>query len=91
MLGIACSGDTASHALTLLDHFTLHGPNGTHFVLVTEVVVPLLPTLRFKPTPLWRKSVARNLAQALAQLHTKKIVHVGMYVVCPQLLITVLI
>jgi serine/threonine protein kinase len=79
MLEIACSGDTASHMLTLLDHFTLHGPNGTHFELVTEVLIPFLPTLGSKPTPLWRKCAARNLAEALAQLHSKNIVHGGMY------------
>jgi len=30
--------NATSHVLTLLDHFTLHGPNGTHSVLVTDVV-----------------------------------------------------
>ncbi|KAF8961027.1 hypothetical protein BDZ97DRAFT_2077161 [Flammula alnicola] len=32
----------ASKLVTLLDHFTLHGPNGTHSVLVMDVVVSLL-------------------------------------------------
>jgi serine/threonine protein kinase len=84
MLETACIGAEGSHILTLLDHFTLRGPNGIHYVLVMNVVVPLLSLLRFEFTPLWRKSVARDLTQAVAQLHTKRIVHGGEYAVCLQ-------
>ena len=69
--------DTTNHVLTLLDHFTLQGPNGTHSVLVTDVVVPILQLLTLKHTPRWRKRMAHGLAQAVAQLHSKKIVHGG--------------
>jgi len=52
-----------------------------------NVVVPLLSLLRFEFTSLWRKSVARDLIQAVAQLHTKRIVHGGEYMlfVCSRL------
>lgn len=30
------------HILDLLDHFTIHGPNGTYHVLVTNVVIPIV-------------------------------------------------
>jgi len=73
----AASKHAESHVLTLLDHFMLHGPNGTHFVLVTDVVVPILPLLSFRYTPRWRKCIAHGLAQGVAQLHSKKIVHGG--------------
>ncbi len=72
------TGDAKSHVLTLLDHFMLHGPNGTHSVLVTEVVVPILPLLFFQYTPRWRKCIAHGLVQGVAQLHSKRIVHGGM-------------
>lgn len=76
--------NATSHVLTLLDHFILHGPNGTHSVLVTDVVVPILPLLFSKRTPRWRKCIAHGLAQAVAQLHSKRIVHGGAYAVCAQ-------
>ncbi|KAF8956779.1 kinase-like protein [Flammula alnicola] len=66
-----------SHVLTLLDHFTLHGPNGTHSVLVTDVVAPTLSLLSRKCLPLWRKAAAHGLTQAVADLHTAGIVHGG--------------
>jgi hypothetical protein len=67
------------HILTFFDHFTLHGPNGTHSVLVTEVVVPILPLLSRKcpRPPLWFKVAAHGLTQAVAQLHAAKVVHGG--------------
>jgi serine/threonine protein kinase len=66
-----------SHVLTLLDNFTLHGPNGTHSVLVTDIVVPILSLPSRKSLPLWRKAAAHGLAQAVANLHTARIVHGG--------------
>jgi serine/threonine-protein kinase SRPK3 len=43
--------NATSHDLTLSDDFILHGPNGTHSVLVTDVGVPILPLLFAKRTP----------------------------------------
>ncbi|KAH7927484.1 kinase-like protein [Leucogyrophana mollusca] len=68
-------GGRPLHVLTLLDHFAFHGPNGTHSVLVTDVVTPMLSLLSPKRPPLWRKAAAHGLAQAVAHLHTASIVH----------------
>lgn len=66
-----------SYSTVWLAHQFVCCGQGTHFVLVTEVVVPFLPTLRFQPTYV---------------MHSySKIVHGGMRTVCPESLITVLI
>ncbi|GJJ08831.1 hypothetical protein Clacol_003050 [Clathrus columnatus] len=65
---------SSSHIQTLLDHFKLHGPNGIHTVIVTEVVVPILPLLSKKP-PAWRKAAAYGLVKGMVQLHANRIVH----------------
>ena len=67
-----------SHFLNILDYFTLHGPNGSHFVLVTEIVVSLSSLLSLKCPQLWHKTVAHGLAQAVANLHSAGIIHGGM-------------
>jgi len=79
MLAKAQTKDGA-HILTLLDSFTLQGPNGTHAVLVTDIVVPMSLLLFHDrtPRPLWRKNAAHGLARALASLHATGIVHGGM-------------
>ncbi|TFK68449.1 kinase-like protein [Pluteus cervinus] len=61
-----------SHVVTLLDHFTLHGPNGEHLALVTDVVAPIF---RVRSDPLWCKTAALGLAKAVAHLHANGIVH----------------
>ena len=74
---VQTNGEKPPHVLTLLDHFTFHGPNGTHTVLVTDIVAPVLSLLSPKRPPLWRKAIAHGLTQALAHLHTTSIVHGG--------------
>ncbi|GJJ08832.1 hypothetical protein Clacol_003051 [Clathrus columnatus] len=71
--GRAHPDNICSYFPTLLDHFKLHGPNGTHTVLVTEVVIPIL-SLPEQP-PAWRKAAAYGVAQAMAQLHANQIIH----------------
>ena len=71
------NGYPSPHILALLDHFPLHGPNGTHLVLVTEIVVPVLSVLSRKRSPAWRKVVAHGLALGLSYLHAKSVVHGG--------------
>ncbi|KAH7924444.1 kinase-like protein [Leucogyrophana mollusca] len=68
-------GGKPPHVITLLDHFTLQGPNGTHSVLVTDVVAPILSLLSPKRLLLWRRAAAYGLAQAVAHLHNAAIVH----------------
>jgi serine/threonine protein kinase len=68
---------------TLLDEFIIHGPNGEHRCLVTDVFGPSLSTLDDEdelyifPTALARR-IALQLAQAVAELHYCGIVHGGM-------------
>jgi serine/threonine protein kinase len=76
---VQTNGEQPPHVLNLLDHFTLDGPNGIHSVLVTEVVVPMVSVLSPRRPPLWRKVAAHGLAQAVAHLHTLKIVHGDLY------------
>lgn len=68
------------HILELLDHFTIHGPNGVHLVLVTDIAVPLVMTFGMHDLPTllhWRKAVVRGLVQAVADLHAAGVVHGG--------------
>jgi len=65
------------HVPTLLDHFTLRGPNGTHYVLVTDIIVPLHSLRSYNRHPLRCKTAARGLTQAVVSLHAAGIVHGG--------------
>ncbi|KAJ6568132.1 kinase-like domain-containing protein [Mycena sp. CBHHK59/15] len=67
----------SSHILTLADAFEMQGPNGVHTVLVTDVAAPVLSLLSSPRTVSWRKKVAYDLANAVAQLHASGIVHGG--------------
>ncbi|KAF8961037.1 hypothetical protein BDZ97DRAFT_1921728 [Flammula alnicola] len=63
------NGERPPHVVTLLDHFTLHGPNGTHSVVVTDVAFPLLSLgSRKRPLP-WRKA-AYMLQQSFTETCT---------------------
>ena len=52
-----------AHVPTLVDSFTLQGPNGTHAVLVTDIVVSMSSMLDHdrNPRPFWRKNAAHGL------------------------------
>ncbi|KAI0832021.1 kinase-like domain-containing protein [Trametes gibbosa] len=63
------SDGAPSHILEIYDHFSIRGPNGTHHVLVTEVVVPALSSLNPSKPPGWRKALARGLVRGVAQMH----------------------
>ncbi|KAL1698640.1 kinase-like domain-containing protein [Schizophyllum commune] len=59
----------------LIDKITIHGPNGFHCGIVTEVVVPLASAgVCFQPLR-WRKEVAYGMVQAMAQVHRAGVVH----------------
>ncbi|KIJ36332.1 hypothetical protein M422DRAFT_34296 [Sphaerobolus stellatus SS14] len=68
---------SSPHVITLLDHFTLQGPNGIHSVFVTNVVVPYPSTFIRSDT---RRIVARGLAQAVADIHAAGVVHGDLHV-----------
>ncbi|KAI0715802.1 hypothetical protein C8T65DRAFT_572797 [Cerioporus squamosus] len=62
------------HIISLLDDFTISGPNGTHRVHVTDVVMPLVSC----PLPAsWKREVVRELARGLAHVHHCGFVHGG--------------
>ncbi|KIM41261.1 hypothetical protein M413DRAFT_10909 [Hebeloma cylindrosporum] len=64
------------HVPTLLDHFTLRGPNGTHSVLVTDIIAPFLSRLRsLYRDPLWSKTAGHGITKAVVSLHAAGIVH----------------
>ena len=75
----AASKVQTTHLITLLDHFTLHGPNGTHTVLVMDIVVPMRSLIRTQRRLVWDKAAAHGLTQAVADLHSAGIVHGGVY------------
>ena len=79
MLVEASSRVQTTHLITLLDHFILHGPNGTHTVLVTDIVVPMRSLIRLQHRPVWDKAAAHGLTQAVADLRITGIVHGSVY------------
>lgn len=54
----------AAHVLTLLVHFTLDGPNGTHSVLVTDIVVSIVLVLSPRRPP----ALAQSCSMVLRKL-----------------------
>lgn len=46
-LGVNDTGIGSQHIVKLLDNFRIQGPNGSHNVLVTEVLVPLTSLARY--------------------------------------------
>ncbi|KAI5827058.1 kinase-like protein [Schizophyllum commune Tattone D] len=63
------------HASEFIDKIPVHGPNGLHCGIVTEVVVPLASAgVCFQPLR-WRKEVAYGMVQAMAQVHRAAVVH----------------
>jgi serine/threonine-protein kinase SRPK3 len=72
------------HILGLLDHFRISGPNGTHNVLVLDVVGPSPEELRSGNEKgeefVWKRSriIAKEVALGIAYLHELGITHGGM-------------
>jgi serine/threonine protein kinase len=65
---------------TLLHHFTIHGPNGTHLCLVTSVGGPSIKSLCSegrKLPPHRAQNTARKLVEAVQYLHDLEICHGG--------------
>ncbi len=67
----------AKHIIHLLDDFTIRGPNGTHKVHVTDVVMPMKQLLRSRLSAVKKKELVKGLAQGLAHLHRCGIIHGG--------------
>lgn len=75
-----------SYILTILDTFTIHGPNGSHICLISEFAGPSLQQISLSPgqpsgSRRLRGELARKLAKQLAMavkyLHSREIVHGG--------------
>jgi len=69
------------HILQLLDNFQIHGPNGTHEALVTDILVPMqyLHDLRIFDA----KQTSYESILALAYLNQCRIIHGGMFLFLP--------
>jgi serine/threonine-protein kinase SRPK3 len=70
----------SEHVLALLDHFTVHGVNGEHDVLVFPVVGPHLGDVSERypgVIQLSIKSLVRQIALGASFLHDCGIVHAG--------------
>ncbi|TFK83744.1 kinase-like protein [Polyporus arcularius HHB13444] len=65
----------AKHIIHLLDDFTIRGPNGTHKVHVTDVIMPMKQLLRSRLSAVKKKELVKGLAQGLAHLHRCGIIH----------------
>lgn len=67
-----------SHLLTCLEAFQVPGHEGWHMVLVFPLMGPCLSTYMLKNVPMTaRMSAARQLLEALENLHRAGIVHRG--------------
>ncbi|KIY62911.1 kinase-like protein [Cylindrobasidium torrendii FP15055 ss-10] len=64
------------NVVKLLDHFTLQGPNGTHTVLVHDVLGSLSDAIdTFRPGRKHVRKLCRDITMGLAALHEQGIVH----------------
>ena len=64
--------------MQLLDSFTLQGPNGTHTVLVHDVLGSLSDVVRLPFGRKQVKSLCRQMAEGLAFMHRHGVAHGGM-------------
>ena len=71
----ALSHSGSAHILSLVDHFIILGPNGTHRVLATEVTGPRLSSLQ-KPSAVVR-DLCRQLVEGVDYMHQHGITHGG--------------
>ncbi|VDB86861.1 unnamed protein product [Peniophora sp. CBMAI 1063] len=66
---------------TIFDTFTIDGPNGRHAVIVTDLVAPLDATLAHVPEErIGAKAIAREIVEAVTQLHSAGVVHGDLHV-----------
>jgi len=74
----------SEHVLDLLDHFKVSGPNGTHHVLVFDVLGPSPDELRNGNEEgeelVWKRSriISKEVALGIAYLHELGVTHGGM-------------
>lgn len=70
-------GPAAPYVPALLDEFTIDGSNGTHAVIVTDVVAPIPEEFTglwaYNPSAL--KAISRSIVDAVAHLHASGVAH----------------
>ncbi|KAG5634406.1 hypothetical protein H0H81_002079 [Sphagnurus paluster] len=71
------------HVLRLLDHFEIQGPNGTHQVLVTDVLLPFdfLQDMSLKDTTFECKRACYESLLGLSYLAHQGVVHGGAFLI----------
>jgi serine/threonine-protein kinase SRPK3 len=67
----------ASHIVQLHDYFHIQGPNGTHQVLVMDILSPAHSLRGFGFLTKQSQSICHQLLSGLAYLHQEGIVHGG--------------
>ena len=67
----------ANHIVQLHDFFHIQGPNGTHQVLVMDILSPAHSLRASSPLRTQSRSVCHQLLSGLAYLHQEGIVHGG--------------
>ncbi|KAF8868150.1 kinase-like domain-containing protein [Mucidula mucida] len=65
------------HVVQLLDHFQIHGPNGTHDVVVTEVLCPLLSMKGLPIFERMKRAFCQQTILGVAYLHSRGVAHGG--------------
>lgn len=69
------------HVVQLLDHFQVQGPNGTHDVIVTDVLSPLTSIVRHPKFQRVKGSFCRQALEGVAYLQSRGIAHGGKYTI----------
>ncbi|RPD57414.1 kinase-like protein [Lentinus tigrinus ALCF2SS1-7] len=64
----------SEYVLPLLDSFTIRGPNGTHHVHITNVILPMMVRLSHFSADT-KKDLVKGLARGLAHLHRSGFIH----------------
>ncbi|KAF8873458.1 kinase-like domain-containing protein [Mucidula mucida] len=68
------------HVVQLLDHFQIHGPNGTHDVVVTEVLCPLLSMKGLPIFERMKRAFCQQIILGLAYLHSRGVAHGDLHI-----------
>ena len=69
------------HVIQLLDSFSLHGPNGTHVVLVHDVLGNLRDLVPQSLPPKQVRQLCRQIVQGVTFLHARGIAHGGKFTI----------
>jgi len=69
------------HVIQLLDSFSLHGPNGTHVVLVHDVLANLRDIVPQSLPSKQVRELCRQVVQGVTFLHARGIVHGGKFTI----------